>query len=81
MNSSFIVDRIEGSFVVAEADDGTMVDIPENKIIGGFKEGDVLFKEGEFFKVDNELTKKRKEEIERIMKNMWQWLTVEGNGD
>ena len=46
MNGSFIIDRIEGSFVVAEADDGTMVNIPENKIIGDFKEGDVLVAQG-----------------------------------
>lgn len=72
MNGSFIIDRIEGSFVVAEVDDGTMVNIPENKIIGDFKEGDVLVEEGGFFKVNSELTKKRKEEIANMMKDMWQ---------
>lgn len=72
MNGSFIIDRTEGSFAVAETDDGTMVNIPENQILGGFKEGDILVKEGEFFKVNSELTKKRKEEIEHMMKNMWQ---------
>lgn len=72
MNRSFIIDRAEGSFAVAETDDGTMVDIPKSQILGEFKEGDILVKEGEFFKVDSELTKKRKEEIERMMKNMWQ---------
>lgn len=72
MNRSFIVDRAEGSFAVAETDDGTMVDIPKSQILGEFKEGDILVEEGEFFKVDSELTKKRKEEIERMMKNMWQ---------
>ena len=72
MNGSFIIDRIEGSFVVAEADDGTMVNIPENKIIGDFKEGDVLVEEGGSFKVNSELTKKRREEIANMMKDMWQ---------
>lgn len=72
MNGSFIIDRIEGSFSVAEADDGTMVNIPENKIMGDFKEGDVLVEDNGFFKVDSELTKKRKKEIADMMKDMWQ---------
>ena len=72
MSGSFIIDRIEENFVVSELDDGTMVNIPENKIIGDFKEGDVLVQEGEFFRVDSELTKKSKEEIANMMKDMWQ---------
>lgn len=72
MNNNFIIDRIEGNFVVAEAEDGTMIDIPNYKLIGEFEEGDVLVKDGQFFKVDNDLTKKRKEKIANMMKNMWQ---------
>ena len=72
MNRSFIIDRIEGDFAVVESNDGTMVNIPKNKIIGDFKEGDILVQNLEFFKVDSELTKKRKEEIEHMMKSMWQ---------
>ena len=72
MNRSFIIDRIEGDFAVIESNDGTMVNIPKNKIIGDFKEGDILVQNLEFFKVDSELTKKRKEEIEQMMKSMWQ---------
>ena len=72
MIRSFVIDRIEGSFAVIELNDGTMVNIPKNKIIGDFKEGDILVEDSEFFKVDSELTKKRKEEIEHMMKDMWQ---------
>ncbi|WP_394884802.1 DUF3006 domain-containing protein [Clostridium butyricum] len=72
MSESFIVDRIESGFVVAETEDETMVNIPENLIKGDFKEGDILIKEDEFFKVDSDLTKKRKEEIDHMLKNMWQ---------
>lgn len=72
MSGSFIIDRIEANFAVTESNDGTMVNIPVNKIIGEFKEGDILVEDLEFFKVDSELTKKRKEEIERMMENMWQ---------
>lgn len=72
MIRSFVIDRIEGSFAVIELNDGTMVNIPKNKILGDFKEGDILVEDSEFFKVDSELTKKRKEEIEHMMKDMWQ---------
>lgn len=51
MSESFIIDRIESGFVVAETEDETMVNIPENLIKGDFKEGDILIKEDEFFKV------------------------------
>ena len=72
MSKSFIIDRIESGFVVAETEDETMVNIPENLIKGDFKEGDILIKKDEFFKVDSDLTKKRKEEIDYMLKNMWQ---------
>lgn len=72
MSESFTIDRIESGFVVAETEDETMVNIPENLIKGDFKEGDILIKEDEFFKVDSDLTKKRKEEIDHMLKNMWQ---------
>lgn len=72
MSESFIIDRIESGFVVAETEDETMVNIPENLIKGDFKEGDILIEEDEFFKVDSDLTKKRKEEIDHMLKNMWQ---------
>ena len=72
MSESFIIDRIESGFVVAETEDETMVNIPENLIKGDFKEGDILIKEDEFFKVDRDLNTKRKEEIDYMLKNMWQ---------
>lgn len=72
MIRSFIIDRIEGSFAVIELNDGTMVNIPKNKIVGEFKEGDILVEDSKFFKVDSELTKKRRKEIEHMMKDMWQ---------
>ena len=71
MSSNFIIDRIEGNFVVVEAEDEEMVNILKDSIVGNFKEGDVLEREGDFFKVNSELTKKRKEEIERMIKDMW----------
>lgn len=72
MKNNFIIDRIEGDFIVAEDYDGTIVNIPSNKLIGKFKEGDVLVKDDQFFRVDNALTEKRRKEIADIMKDMWQ---------
>lgn len=72
MSKGFIIDRIEGDFVVAETCDEVMVNIPENLIKGEFKEGDILIQYDEFFRVDSDLTKKRKEEIDCMMKDMWQ---------
>ena len=72
MKNNFIIDRIEGNFIVAEGYNGTIINIPDDKVIGKFKEGDVLVKDGQFFRVDNALTEKRKEEIASIMKDMWQ---------
>lgn len=72
MSESFIIDRIESGFVVAETCDEIMVNIPDNLIKGEFKEGDILIQDKEFFSVDSNLTKRRKEEINCIIKDMWQ---------
>lgn len=68
----YIIDRIEENYAVCETYDGLMVEIEGHKIYGNFKEGDVLIKEGDSFKVSEELTKERREKIENIIKNMWQ---------
>ena len=69
---AYIIDRIEENYVVCGAYDGFMIEIKSDKICGDLKEGDVLLKDGEFFKVSEELTKERRKKIENIMKNMWQ---------
>ena len=68
---TYIIDRLEGDYVVCETYDGFMMEIKLNKIHGSFKEGDVLFKEGEFFKVSEELTKERRKRIKDIVIDMW----------
>lgn len=69
---TYIIDRIEGDYVVCETSDGFMIDIKSNKIHGDFKEGDVLLEEEGFFKISEELTKERREKIEDIIKDIWQ---------
>lgn len=69
---TYIIDRIEGDYIVCETYDSSMIDIRCDKIHGSFKEGDVLLEEEGFFKVSEELTEERRKNIENIMKNIWQ---------
>lgn len=71
MQEEYIVDRIEGKFVVIESEDSQITNVPLDNIKGDPKEGDVLIKDGAYFIVDEEATKIRKEKINNMMKNMW----------
>lgn len=71
MNNIYIIDRIEGNYVVTEDEKGKISNIPIEKIKGNFKECDILVKESDYFRIDKELTEERKKEIEHITKNMW----------
>lgn len=51
----FIVDRIENNTVLIETPNG-FIKADKSKIIGQFKEGSVLLKCGENYKVDNNAT-------------------------
>ena len=72
MNEKYIIDRIEGKYAVLEKENGDMCKILIENIEGLFNEGDILVKEGQCFKVDEEFTKARKDKINNIMKDMWQ---------
>lgn len=72
MNEKYIIDRIEGDYAILERENGDMCKILVKSIKGNFNEGDILVREGEFFKQDEEFTKIRKDKINHIMKNMWQ---------
>ena len=71
MNEKYVIDRIEGKYAILEKENGEMLEIFIENIEGNFKEGDILVKEGQSFKVNEEFTKLRKEKINNIMKNMW----------
>lgn len=71
MNEKYVIDRIEGKYAILEKENGEMFEIFIENIEGNFNEGDILVKEGQSFKVNEELTKLRKEKINNIMKNMW----------
>lgn len=72
MNEKYIIDRVEEEYAILEKENGDMCKILSENIEGNFKEGDILVKEGESFKIDEEFTKLRKDKINNIMKDMWQ---------
>jgi hypothetical protein len=66
-----IIDRFEGNFAVCEKEDRTMVDIEKSKIPITAKEGDVLNITNDRITIDSEETEKRKKEIEKLTKDLW----------
>lgn len=67
----YIVDRFEGNFVLCENDRGEFINIKRKKLPQNTKEGDVLVQKGDSFVIDIEETKKRKEYIEKLAKELW----------
>jgi hypothetical protein len=67
-----IIDRFEGDFAVCENDNKIMVNISKKELPSEVKEGDVIYKYDEKYIIDLEETKKRKQEIHDIIKNLWE---------
>lgn len=71
-SETIIIDRIEGDIVVVEVNGDKMQNIPKSNIEGQFKEGDVLIKlNNGKLKVDEELTKQRREEMAKKLKKLF----------
>lgn len=66
-----VVDRIENGQAVCETDAGTFVRIPVAECSGTVREGDVLVHTGTGYRVDDEETQKRREEIIRLSKDLF----------
>ena len=67
----YIVDRIEGEYIVLEDTNGELLDVLKSYVESGVKEGDSLIKTGDYFTIDIEETKKRRDKISTMMKGMW----------
>lgn len=67
----FIIDRFEENFAVCEDENGIMKNIEKSLLPKDVKEGDVIFKDNNIFYIDYEETKKLREEINQITKNLW----------
>lgn len=66
-----IVDRIEEHCIVCEDSKGELINIYKNQVEGNPKEGEVLIKGHNKYHIDIEATKRRKAEIDELMKGMW----------
>ena len=67
----YIVDRIEESFIILENKNQKIFMVDKSNFERLPKEGDILIKEGNKYKIEVNLTKKRKLEIDEKMKWMW----------
>lgn len=68
----FIIDRIENHLAICEDFfTGNQKEIPVKEITSGFKEGDVIFKEGLTYKIDIEKTIQRKIDIKLKFDSIW----------
>lgn len=66
-----IIDRFEGNYAVCEDENKKMINILKDLIPSKSQEGDVLYFDGNIYLIDNEDTKRRKELIEKLMKDVW----------
>lgn len=68
----YIVDRIESNYAILEIESNKLISVKKSDIIGNVKEGDILFKEDNFYFIDEEATKLRRENINTMMKGLWE---------
>jgi hypothetical protein len=66
-----IIDRFEGMYAVVELQDGKMINIDKVQLPVDAKEGMVIHI-SENITIDIEETKKRKEEIKELTKDLWE---------
>lgn len=67
----YIIDRFEGNYAVCEDENKHMVNIEKDKIPAEAKEGHVLIQKGEKYFIDLDETNRRKENIQRLMDDLW----------
>lgn len=68
----YTVDRIEGSYAVLEDNEENIINVEIINIKGDLKEGKVLYKKDALYFIDEEETKKRSEEINDLLKGLWE---------
>ena len=66
-----IVDRIEGNFFVIEID-GVTKDIPKEQVASDVKVNDTVELLNGIWTKNEQLTKKRSEEIKKLMNSLWE---------
>lgn len=56
----YIIDRISGELVICENEEGDTVKLNPSELPKGAKEGDLLFKEGDAWYIDEKESSKRR---------------------
>lgn len=72
MEEIYIVDRIEGDYIVIEDNQSNIININKNEFSENINEGDVLIKIDNKYTVDKDKTNFRKENINKILKSLWE---------
>lgn len=65
-----IIDRFEENFAIIEVDGNKTENIPKNLLPVTAREGDVIYKDGESYKIDGVETQKRREAIIAKMRKL-----------
>lgn len=66
-----IIDRFEGIYAVCEDENKKMINIEKSRLPNNASEGDFLIVNGSSISIDVAGTLKRKAEVEKLMKDMW----------
>lgn len=67
-----IIDRFEGEFAVIEWEDQSKSEIPRKLVPERAQEGDVIIQSKGKYRIDYYETQKRKEEIEKLCRDLWE---------
>ena len=66
------IDRFEGDFAICETKERSMFNIGRSALPTSAKEGDVLIIDSDYITIDIDATKDRKQEIEKLMTDLWE---------
>lgn len=67
----YIIDRFEENIAICENEVGIIIQFKRERLPKEASEGDVIILQNEIFSIDKAETKKRKIEIEALMKELW----------
>lgn len=68
----FSIDRFEGEFAVCISDDGESVKILISQLPENAKEGSIIEKIGERFKLNDTTTQSRIDKIKKLQNDLWE---------
>ncbi|NMA66279.1 MAG: DUF3006 domain-containing protein [Clostridiaceae bacterium] len=66
-----IIDRFEGDYAICETENKGMINIERSNLPCEAKEGDVIIKALDGYKIDKDETNKRKARINELMDDLW----------